>query len=1001
MGRRGARRSGKTFTSRRRRASAGTAKAWFVALLAAPSAGLIATPAAAQLSYQSFQFDSSSVTTVTGIRANNMTGNYSIANSGGNTGGLLFNLSTGAISPFPTATANGGNFPGAISSTPYGPNFGSAAGILRVVGSYKTAESNPRDIGYLYDGAPSSGQQITTLFYPSLSFDPNSSTLNTIPHSNFGNQVVGNYDTRLINGNAFIYDIPSGTFTNNNRPNSASTTAYGVYGNRIAGGTADFKPGGGVGVLHGYIYNQSNGVFTLYDAPSPTTPGSTAVTAVTHFEGITSGGRANTFNLVADSVDTAGTTHAWAVHVDATGAATWTELAVPVPGAPGTTYVTSANSVYGNTVIGVYVGPGGVVTAFLTNIPGSFYNPVTNTGTLTASAPGAAAISVAGDDVMNSGTIQATGTNSVGITSGTYGAITNTGTISATGAGSTAVQMTGSFGTLLNAGLISAAPGAVAIGSNSTSVGTVVVNTGTIDGQVAIAAGPYARFENSGWMGISAAGAGVTHTTSGMFAQTSLGTLALRVGSNGVSDQLVVNGQAQLAGTALTVFQPGITFAKSYTLVSATNGLTGTFGTLSTQNLPGFLSGSLGYSPTSVTLNLQASLARLSGLGDHQRSVGRALDTAFNAGPGLGAMPALFSLTADQLPYALTVLSGSNASVGLSTDMAAGSQFTSLMTSRSLTRHADQQTAELAACEQAPACQATANEAPSNWSAWATAFGGGQWLNAEPTSGAPAAQQSIGGGAFGSDYHIGPQTVVGAAAGVSVSNYGVSYTSANGRATGAHFGIYGLHDMGTFYVNGALAYNRFDGSATRVIAGIGSTETEKSSAVSSQLAGRLEVGRPFEVAKFETGQVGVTPFVALQPAQLWTPAYTEWSVTQNGAPGVFALSYQAQGTTSLPTFLGAQLDGETVVNARPLKGWFRAAWVHEFLPDRGVTAGFTVLPGSTFSVDGARAASNAARFDLGVKYAVGNQTSLFANGNVELSDRGQSVGATVGLRIVW
>ena len=48
-----------------------------------------------------------------------------------------------------------------------------------------------------------------------------------------------------------------------------------------------------------------------------------------------------------------------------------------------------------------------------------------------------------------------------------------------------------------------------------------------------------------------------------------------------------------------------------------------------------------------------------------------------------------------------------------------------------------------------------------------------------------------------------------------------------------------------------------------------------------------------------------------------------------------------------------------------------------------------------------RAASNAARLDLGVKYAVGAQTSLFANSNVELSDRGQSVGATVGLRIVW
>ena len=77
-----------------------------------------------------------------------------------------------------------------------------------------------------------------------------------------------------------------------------------------------------------------------------------------------------------------------------------------------------------------------------------------------------------------------------------------------------------------------------------------------------------------------------------------------------------------------------------------------------------------------------------------------------------------------------------------------------------------------------------------------------------------------------------------------------------------------------------------------------------------------------------------------------------------------------------------------MLDSRPFNAWIRAAWVHEFLTDRSVTAGFTVLPGSTFTVDGAHAASNAARFDLGVKYDVGSQTSLFVNGSTELSDRG-------------
>ena len=465
------------------------------------------------------------------------------------------------------------------------------------------------------------------------------------------------------------------------------------------------------------------------------------------------------------------------------------------------------------------------------------------------------------------------------------------------------------------------------------------------------------------------------------------------------ADLTNVTGTATLAGTTQALFS-GTAFARSYTILSAAGGLNGTFQNVSTSGLPGFLNASLGYGATDVTLNLQSSMAATAGLGGNQISVARVFDTAFNAGPGLNAMPALFGLSAGQMQQALSVLSGSNASVGQSATLAAGSQFAALMTGRTLTRRADdRQTAELAACDAAAgACEP---EPTSNWSAWATAFGGARWLNSDSASGAPSAQQNIGGGAFGGDYRAGPQTLVGVALGLSDSNYSVADTGASGRATGAHFGVYGLHEMSTFYVNAALAYSRFDGNATRSITGIGTTETAKSSAISSQLAGRVEVGRPFEVGTVDGGRFGITPFAALQPAQLWTPGVTETSVTATGGPGVFALSYQPQSTASLPSFLGAQLDAETLLDARPLKAWVRAAWVHEFLADRSVTAGFTVLPGSTFTVDGARAASDAARLDFGVKYAVGSQTSLFANGGVELSSRGQSIAGTVGLKVAW
>ena len=129
---------------------------------------------------------------------------------------------------------------------------------------------------------------------------------------------------------------------------------------------------------------------------------------------------------------------------------------------------------------------------------------------------------------------------------------------------------------------------------------------------------------------------------------------------------------------------------------------------------------------------------------------------------------------------------------------------------------------------------------------------------------------------------------------------------------------------------------------------------------------------------------------------LWTPAVSESSVTATGQPGVFALNCQAQNTTSLPIFLGAQFDISTELGGRPFSAWLRAAWVHEFNTYRGVSAGFAVLPGTSFAVDGAKAASDAARFDLGVKDDVGSQTSLFLNGSTELSWRGASLAARRG-----
>ena len=178
----------------------------------------LAPPAEAQFAYTTLNYGTTG-TFLTGIRGNNIVGNYVIPSSG-QTGGLLYSSSTGIWTPFPVATTNGANFPGAIGSSPYGPSFGSQYGILNAVGSYKI-QSSPYNLSYLYNAAAAPAGNLTTLVYPGAS------TLETIAHSTFGNQVVGNYDTRLATGNAFIYTISTGAYGTNDFPGAVSTTAYG------------------------------------------------------------------------------------------------------------------------------------------------------------------------------------------------------------------------------------------------------------------------------------------------------------------------------------------------------------------------------------------------------------------------------------------------------------------------------------------------------------------------------------------------------------------------------------------------------------------------------------------------------------------------------------------------------------------------------------------------------------------------------------------------------
>ncbi|MGU3494923.1 autotransporter domain-containing protein [Xanthobacteraceae bacterium A53D] len=905
-------------------------------------------------------------TFLTGIRGNTIVGNYVVPGTTA-TGGLAYNMSTGQWAAMPEATANGVNYPGAIGSSPYGPSFGNMGGVLRTVGSYITTASQPYDLSYLYDAAAAPGGQITSLAYPSGA-DP---TLYTIAHSTFGDRVVGNYDTRLATGNAFIYSISAGTYVTNNKPGAVSTTAYGVYGDMIAGGYANVGPGGGIGFEHGYLYNTTTDIWTTYDHPGA---------IITHLEGITGAGRSGEYNMVADWVTADGVVHAGVLHVDALGIPTWHEINIP-----GATLV-SSNSAYGDTVIGIYLLPGSSTpNGFVATIPG-IYNPIRNTGTLTFTTDNAAALSGRkGDDIVNSGTVQVTGNGGIGMRGETYGVLTNTGTVTATGVVGAAVELHGLYGTFLNYGTIQAPAVADALRTGPDSYGTVIVNAGIIDGRIAATAGPDKRFENSGWIGVTGTGIPITHLLSGTFVQTSVGTLGLRVQDSG-HDKLGITGVARLAGTLAVPFQTS-TLANSYELLAASGGITGSFTTLATSGLPGYVGAALDYSDTTVTLNLTSQMARQAGLTANQSATGGAVDRAFNSGattaaasPTAAALGGLYVLGAGQLGPSLSALSGEvhaseqtvlindglvvrQAVLGRLRQLGYGGTSgasAALGYAGDAMAYGDPQTPAGASIARALGSPTPA----SGLAMWAQGYG--SWGNFDRNGNASGIDTSLGGIIAGVDQRMGQDSFMGVAMGYTQSNATLGALSSSSQADSGIIAAYAGTRLGAWNLRGGVSYTLSAVDTTRniQIPGAVDSATGRYNAGLAQVFGEVGYGLTY-------GTVAVEPFAGLAWAHLNRQGFTE-SARALGLTSGGDASDVGTGT------LGLRVASDVVLaNGMVLAPHASAAWQYAFgdvTPT--ATMGFAGLFGTGFTVSGVPIAANSALLDVGVDLRLNEAVKL-------------------------
>jgi len=291
----------------------------------------------------------------------------------------------------------------------------------------------------------------------------------------------------------------------------------------------------------------------------------------------------------------------------------------------------------------------GAKTLTLTDANGTFDGTIGGTGALVKQGAGTwtltAANSYSGATTISGGTLALSGVGSIASSSGvidngtldisgttngaaianlsgagvaTLGAKTLTltaanGTFSGTIAGTGALVKQGS-GLLTFDGNSAAFAGNTTVSGGALEVGDADSPTATLGGNVNVAAAGTLRGHgtvlgdvvNGGT--VAPGGSIGTLSVGGNYAQASNATLAIEVSPSGAS-ALNVGGSATLNGVLAITYGPGTYAAKSYTLVSAAQGISGTFGSVTSANVSylGTLTPSVAYGANEVELTLAAA----------------------------------------------------------------------------------------------------------------------------------------------------------------------------------------------------------------------------------------------------------------------------------------------------------------------------------------------------------------------------------------------------------
>ena len=463
-------------------------------------------------------------------------------------------------------------------------------------------------------------------------------------------------------------------------------------------------------------------------------------------------------------------------------------------------------------------------------------------------------------------------------------------------------------GTVSNAGIFNNNAGGTVSGLLTNTAGTTT-NNAALNGGATVSGGTFAGSGTVTNLNVSGGTFAPRNGPPGTL-MTVTGNLAFQSGAmylvalNPTTASLAkVGGTASLNGTAAALYVAGNYVSKKYTILTATGGVSGTFGSLVNTNAPTNFTPTLSYDANNAYINLT-----LNSHPAEATSTSRTCNTLPISSIAREHSAALGALTQ---PVDAARANSAPVSVGVKAD----DMFLNLLLDLTVParRRPLSGASQFAAEDETLACAAKRRLHPParrlrDGDQGAHFARNGQPLGVRgavmaaplpPTvrSSARTTLPPRHGVVGGADYKITPTDRVRAAGGGT--NFSIASALGNGRSDLFQAGVFGRQNIGAAYLSAALAYGWQDVTTNRTVA-LAGADVLQARFRAETFPGRFEGGY-----RFATPFAGITPYVAAQVISFNLPAYAEQVLA--GA-GTFALNYAGQTTTATRTELGLRGD---------------------------------------------------------------------------------------------